>query len=276
VRRQLRIDHADLLEPHDHVAWYGESTDDLYAVATAALADGALRNEKLMLVADDPQAERLAAIDDLDELLGTRQLELHSIEEVYGSSGQFSQSTQLETFEGVLADALTDGYTGIRVVADNTRLASGDEQDFRRWMCWEQVTDRFQSTFNVTGVCYFDARRLSAERKADLAAVHPVRSTSGVEPPFSFIVDGDAVAVTGTLDTWSVSRLQRVLDAAPEDEPLVVDLAGAEFVDHRALMALNAIASPTRPVRVRRAPAIIRELASMLELATPDLTFERA
>jgi anti-anti-sigma regulatory factor len=274
VRRQLRIDDAGTLEPHDHVAWYGEGTDGLYEVATTALAHGAHRNEKLLLVAEKPEAARLSALEDLDLLLGTGQLELHSIEAVYGSSGEFSHSRQLETFEGVLADALTDGYTGIRVVADNTPLASGEEQDFRRWMCWEQVTDRFQSTFSVTGVCYFDSRRLSRERRADLAAVHPLRSTNGVEPPFLLAADGDAVSVTGTLDAWSAEQLQRVLDTAPDDEPLVVDLSRAEFVDHRGLMALNAAASPTRPIRVRQAPPIIRQLASMLELATPNLTFE--
>jgi hypothetical protein len=274
VRRQLRIDDVGVLEPHDHVAWYGEGTDDLYEVATTALADGARRNEKLMLVAEDPDAERLRSIDDLDRLLATGQLELNSIAEVYGSSGAFSPTAQLETFEGVLSDALTDGYTGIRVVADNTPLACGDEQDFQRWMCWEQVTDRFQSTFNVTGVCYFDSRRLSEERRGDLASVHPIRSAIGVEPPFSFAVDGDAVSVTGTLDAWSSERLQRVLGTTPDDGPLIVDLSRAEFVDHRALMALNAASSSRRPVRVRRAPRIIRELASMLELDTPHLSFE--
>jgi hypothetical protein len=274
VRRQLRIDDPSALEPHDHVAWYGEGTDELYEVATTALAAGARRNEKLMLVAEDPDVERLRAIDDLDALLATGQLELHSIAEVYGSSGTFSAAAQLETFEGVLSDALSVGYTGIRVVADNTPLACGDEQDFRRWMHWEQVTDRFQSACNVTGVCYFDSRRLSEQRRGDLASIHPVRSVSGVEPPFSFSVDGDAVSVTGTLDAWSSERLQRVLGTTPEDEPLVVDLSRTEFVDHRALMALNAASSSRRPVRVRRAPQIIRELASMLELDTPHLSFE--
>jgi anti-anti-sigma regulatory factor len=274
VRRQLRIHDASALEPHDHVAWYGQGTDDLYELAAIALADGARRNEKLMLVAEEPEAERLASIDELDRLLAGGQLELHSIDEVYGSSGALSHSAQLKTFERVLADALTDGYTGMRVVADNTPLASGDEQDFHRWMCWEQVTDRFQSTFSVTGVCYFDSRRLSEERLTDLAAVHPVRSANGVEPPFSFVVDGDRVSVTGTLDTWSAERLQRVLDTTPAKEPLVIDLMRTEFVDHHGLRALCAAASPTRPLRVRHAPPIVRELVSMLELASPELTFE--
>jgi hypothetical protein len=274
VRRQLRLDDPSLLEPHDHVAWYGERTDDLYALARTALDAGARREEKLMFVAADPDPERLSGIPELERLLATRQLEVQSIDAVYGANGAFNHASQLATFEAVLADALTDGYTGIRVVADNTRLASGDAPEFADWLCWEQVTDAFQSNFNVTGVCYFDRGALSDERQLDLASLHPVRSDAGVEPPFSFFIDGDAVAVTGTLDMWSSQRFRRVLAATPEDRPLIVDLAKAEFVDHRALLALSAVASPARPVRVRHAPATIRQLPSMLELETPQLSFE--
>jgi hypothetical protein len=273
VRRQLRIESARALEPHDHVAWYGEGPDDLYAVASTTLAEGARRREKLMFVAEQPDAASLD-VDGLDQLLHSGQLELHTVEHVYGSSGAFSSAQQLKTFEGVLADALTEGYTGIRVVADNTALASGDEAHFELWLQWEQVSDRFQSDFSVTGVCYFDSRELSDERLADLASVHPLRSTNGAEPEFSFIADADAVTVRGTLDVFSADRLQRVLATAPYDRPLVVDLSGAEFVDHRALMALNDAASARRPVRLREAPAIIRELQWMLQLPTAHLSFE--
>jgi anti-anti-sigma regulatory factor len=263
-----------VLEPHDHVAWYGEGSEDLYALASVALADGARRGEKLMLVAEDPDPQRLAAIGDVERLLASGQLELHTTDTVYGSSCTFSPARQLETFEGVLADALSDGYTGMRVVADNTPLASADEEGFRRWLCWEHVADQFQSTFSVTGVCYFERDALSHERKADLASLHPVRRTNGVETPFCLFADGDAVSATGTLDLFSADRFRRLLEAAPEDRPLVVDLSRAEFVDHRALLLLSAAASRTRPVHVRGTPPLIRELASVLDLAAPYLSFE--
>ena len=252
----------------------GHGSDELYSLASTALAEGARRNEKLMFVAEDPDLGRLQEIGDLDQLLATGQLEVQSVEAVYGGSGAFSHTAQLATFEAVLADALAAGYTGIRVVADNTSLAAGDDAGFRRWLRWEQVTDRFQSNAKVTGICYLDSRKLSSDRRADLAAVHPVRSVTAPPTPFSFVVDGDAVFVTGTLDFWSEDQFQRLLRAAPDDGPLTLDLSGAEFVDHRALLALNAAATPTRPVRISHASHLFRQLKTTLDVPMPHLRFE--
>lgn len=274
MRRQLRVHRADSLEPHDHVAWYGDGADDLYALASVALAAGARRNEKLMFVAHDPDPDLLGDPSEFERLLAVGQLEVADIGEVYGSWSSFDAADQLATFEGVLADALERGYSGIRVVADNTSLVNGDEKGFRRWLAWEQVSDRFQSQANVTGICYFDRGILSEDRQSDLASLHPVCGESTVEPSFSFFVDGDAVAVTGALDAWSAEQFRRILDASPEGSALVVDLSHAEFVDHRALLALNSIATAERPVHIRRAPSILREMPSLLAIATPHLCFE--
>jgi anti-anti-sigma regulatory factor len=86
--------------------------------------------------------------------------------------------------------------------------------------------------------------------------------------------DGEAISATGTLDLWSAAQFRRVLDTTPDDGPLVVELSGAEFVDHQALLALNAVASATRPVRIRGARPTVRKLASLLDLAMPHLRFE--
>jgi hypothetical protein len=270
----MRVTHADVLEPHDHVAWYGDGSDDLYELAAAALAAGARRNEKLMFVSEAPDPERLSGVTALDQLLDSGQLELVATDDVYGDWGTFSAASQLATFEGVLAQALADGYTGIRVVADNTSFARGDDECFERWLSWEQVTDRFQAQSNVTGICYFEPGAMSPERQTDIASIHPVCSARTVEPPFSFFVDGDAVSVTGTLDAWSAGQFTRILDTSPPGETLVVDLSQADYVDHRALLALNAAASATRPVRIRHASGLIRRLPTMLSVATPHLCFE--
>lgn len=274
MRRRLRVNRADALEPHDHVAWYGDGVDDLYALAGVALAAGARRNEKLMFVARRPDAELLGGLGDTSRLLESGQLEIADVDDVYGSSGSFSPESQLATFEGVLAQALYDGYSGIRVVADNTPLASGDDARFRSWLEWEQVTDRFQSRSDVTGICYFDRGALGEDRLSDLASLHPVCAAGNVEPPFSFFVDGDAVAVTGALDAWSADQFRRILDAAPDADALVLDLSDTEFVDHRALLALNEVASARRPVRIRDAPSIVRRMPSLLSISTPHLSFE--
>jgi hypothetical protein len=82
VRRQLQVEDAARLEPHDHVAWYGDGSTDLYALAGTALAAGARRNEKALFVAEDPDPTRLVDVGDLDGLVDAGRLELHAIEEV--------------------------------------------------------------------------------------------------------------------------------------------------------------------------------------------------
>jgi hypothetical protein len=268
------VNDGAMLEPHDHVFWCGQSTDDLYRLANSALAAGARRGEKLMFVAEEPDAERLGEIEGLEGLLERKQLELLEIEAVYGTPAKFDHDSQLATFEAVLSDALADGYTGIRVVADNTPFARLDEQGFRRWLRWEQVTDRFQAASNVTGICYFAREDLNEERHADLAALHPVRSAGSREPVFSFVVSGESIAAGGTLDSWSAEQFTRILETAPDDRPLVIDLSATEFVDHRGLLALNAAASAMRPVRIRKARPIIRELLPLLEVPTDHLHFD--
>jgi hypothetical protein len=274
MRRRLSVKDADALEPHDHVAWYGDGTADLYALAAAALAAGARRREKLMFVAEDPDAELLARIGDLDGLLDSAQLEVVAIADVYGDWNTFDAATQLRTFEEVLAGALADGYTGIRVVADNTPLVREGEDSFRRWLAWEQLTDDFQANCAVTGICYFDRGALSVERQGDLAALHPVRSASSVEPPFTLFADDDAVALSGTLDVFSAAQFRRLLGAGMDGRPFVLDMSEADFADHRAVLALNDAASAERPVRIRGAAPTLRKLPALLRVATPYLRFE--
>jgi hypothetical protein len=276
VRRQLTPADASSLQPHDHALWSGSCEDDLYELATTALAAGARRNEQLLFVAVDPDPNGLQRIDDLELLLASGQLQLHAVEAIYGAAHSFSQTQQLETFKGVLDDALAAGYTGIRVVADNTPLvADAREENYLSWLRWEQLTDSFQAASRVTGICYFDDRAVGDERLADLAALHPVRAAHAVQPAFTIFSDEGAVLATGTLDLWSAGRFTRVLGAMPTDRPLVVDISRAEFVDHRALLALNDAATAARPVRIRGASRVVSEFPSLLGLPTPHLQFEQ-
>lgn len=277
MRRQLTSADPRSLQPHDHVFWSGDGADGLYDLASTALAAGARRNEQLLFVAVDPDAARLAGVGDLELLLDRGQLQLHAVEAIYGASGSFSQTKQLETFQGVLDEALAAGYSGIRVVADNTPLvADTGEAGYDSWLRWEQLTDRFQAASQVTGICYFDGCALDDERLADLAALHPVRPANAVQPAFTFFSDDGAVSVTGALDLWSAERFERALSTTLRDEPLVLDLSRAQFVDHRALLALNDVATAARPVRIRGASRVVSEFPSLLSLPTPHLAFEPA
>lgn len=242
MRRRMSVDDARGLRPHDHAVWFGDGPGELHAMASGMLAEGLRRHEKLMFIAPEPDPAGLVGLGDVEWLLAKGWLEAVSVESVYGDGRTFSAATQLAAFQSVLSDALADGYSGIRVVADNTPLADGSDEQFERWLAWEQMTDHFQAAASVTGVCFFDRTALSRQRQADLAALHPVRGAGTVEPPFSLFVEGDAVLVVGSLDVGAGGQLRRLLATLDLERHPVLDLSGALLVDDDALLALAELA----------------------------------
>jgi hypothetical protein len=247
MRRRASVESAAQLRPHDHTIWFGEGPEQLYEMASEAFIEGIGRNEKLMLVADGADASRLQGFD-VQQLLDMGQLEIHDVSDVYGSGG-FSASAQLATFRGVLADAQANSYSGIRVVADNTSLAQGDDADFQRWLAWEQLTDHFQAESMVTGICFFDRTTLSVERLGDLAALHPMRAnTESVEPPFSLFADRDSVLLVGSLSESTGNQLRRLLATVDLTLKPALDLSAAHLLDDSALLVIAEFASAERPL----------------------------
>jgi hypothetical protein len=86
--------------------------------------------------------------------------------------------SQLASFETTLAGALRDGYTGIRVAADNTSMVK-DPERLAAWLGWEERAEAFMDTNPVTGLCGFDVRRTGAETLQTLEGIHRVRAPQG-------------------------------------------------------------------------------------------------
>jgi hypothetical protein len=252
-----------MLRPHDHTAWFGDGRAELYAMASEALAEGLRRNEKLMFVAHQPDVSLLQGFG-AERLIADGQLELVEVEAVYGRGTDFNASEQLATFRRVLDDALADGYSGIRVVADNTPLVKGDEESFGRWLAWEQLTDHFQADSMVTGICLFDRTALSVERLADLGALHPVRKPAGSrEHSFTLFVDRDSVLLIGSVGADSSDQLRRLLASIDFKQKPVVDLSAAHLLDNEALLALVEFASSERPLTLRGNDHLRRRVESL-------------
>ncbi len=248
MRRRSGVDNAAELRPHDHALWFGDGSTELYAMASDALAEGARRNEKLIFIAAKPDGSKLSGID-VDRLLADGQLELLEVDAVYGGGTTFSAAAQLAAFQRVLGDALVDGYSGIRVVADNTTLAQGDEESFARWLAWEHLTDQFQAASMVTGICCFDRSAISAARQADLTALHPMR-VSAEAGELALFADRDAVILIGSLGADCTDNLRRLLATVDFERDPIFDLSAAHLRDDEALRVLAAFASADRPLRL--------------------------
>ncbi|HYA45121.1 MAG TPA: MEDS domain-containing protein, partial [Acidimicrobiales bacterium] len=188
----------------------------------------------------------LAGLESLDLLMSTGALTVTTTGDVYGTGDAFEPTGQLAAFRELLSRALSDGYTGIRVVADNTPLVRGSDESFDRWLRWEHEADHFQAANPVVGVCFFDREQLADEPLAALATMHPIVSGTPDESLFRAFMDNGVLQLAGELDAFGADRLRRVLTAAPPGGELVIDLSEVTFVDHRATQVLLELAGSIR------------------------------
>src|SRR5579859_8254196 len=107
------------LRPHDHVGWAFSGPSEFDALAMAFLTEGAALGEQLMYVAPDPSP---ATARGLRDAFGAGTVQVASVAEVYGPSAMVDPAMQRATFATALAQALGNGFTGIRVAADNTPM----------------------------------------------------------------------------------------------------------------------------------------------------------
>lgn len=271
MRRRCNTSDASDFWLHDHVAWSGDGPGAFDRLAVSAFSTAAARGERMILVSDSPDPHQLAGLEDLAGLMERGALQLATIEDTYREI--LDPAAQLAIFEQQLDGALAAGHTGLCVVADNSRLVDGSDEQFAAWLAWEATTEWLQAHRPVTGVCYFDRQTVPSDRLADLAAIHPVLSTDFEKPSFQLFVDDDAVAVVCELDTSCAEQLRRVFSSLPKRPDLVLDFSGVEFIDHRALLILNEVAGAGDGLAVRGAKPIVQRIWRFLDVARPALEF---
>jgi len=211
------------MRPHDHIGWAFTGPDEFANAAREFLQEGLELGERLLFVAGDPAED---AYQRLARSFAGNELQVASIAEVYGASGIVDAYAQRATFAATLTQALVDGYTGIRVAADNTSLVQSPER-LKAWMHWELVADRFMSENRVTGLCGFDRAAVNVDTLRHLVTLHPLSSAAEPLPQFRLFVGTDGLCLEGDVDDFAIGHLQRALDILPKGTPAVVDLARA-------------------------------------------------
>jgi hypothetical protein len=121
-----------------------------------------------MFVVDNPVVEQWPK-----DLVDRGDLVIASIADIYGPDRKVVAASQRETFAGALAEALSEGYTGIRVAADNSSLVDTPER-LQTWLEWEDEADRFMAENPVTGLCAFDQTRVGSAHLSDVMGTHRV------------------------------------------------------------------------------------------------------
>jgi ABC-type transporter Mla MlaB component len=251
--------------------WCGDGPRELHDLAVAVFSAALRRHERMLFVAEEPRPQWLSALGDVEGLVARGALQLLPVADIYREGADPRQ--QREQFEGELDRALADGYAGLCVVADNSRLVGTTDAQFQAWLTWEAAADALQAERAVSGLCYFDRGRVPSPRLADLAAVHPVRCRTIAAPAFQVFTeqDEDVLRVTGDIDGIAADQIRRVIGATVAATARDLDFSEVGFVDHRGLLVLEEVARSTRPVRVRRASGIVARLWQLLDVPSPAL-----
>lgn len=260
------------MRPHDHIGWVFDSPAGFDALALPFLAEGAALGERLMYVAADPGPGAAAS---LRVLSGLRAVQIASTAEIYGASGVVDAASQRATFASALADALAEGFTGIRVAADNTPLVTDDSR-LASWLRWEVIADRFISENQVTGLCAFNGQQVDTNRLRHLATLHPLSSRESPVPQYRLFADAGNLYAEGYLDSSAVSQIQLALDVLPPKTGVVIDLVTATLMSRAPLAGLRQLCDADVTVTIRGEPSALDELAAAGLLSGEHLILEPA
>ena len=151
--------------PTGHGGWFYSGLAAFEGGAAHFLAQGVWRRERVLYVAEDPGVRRWPR-----QLVDEGVLVLGAAEDLYAPLRAGELNAQRGVFENAVADALRDGFVGIRVAADNTRMVI---DDLERWVEWESVAGAFIAANPVTGLCGFDRSRLSLDDTHAMMHLHP-------------------------------------------------------------------------------------------------------
>lgn len=123
--------------------------------------------------------------------------------------------------------ALSDGYTGVRVLADTTPLANAVTRE--RLSRWELNLGSVVTEYPMTVVCAIQPGEVDKNVAADLASLHTAVDGTVPTPLASIRLTRDTVFVRGELDSTNSHLLELALAEVAGD--VTVDLNDVTFID---------------------------------------------
>lgn len=259
--------------PRDHVCWVYRDDDGLAAAAVDFLAGGRVRGERLLGVGDravDALHRDPTALGGIAGLVAAGALSTMTVEEAYVAAGGFTAERQRAFYDRATRRALADGYTGLRVVADVTALATdaGTRDELVRW---EHLADQFIAQGpGMSAMCAY-RDDVPAGVLGSAGGVHPLVHAAPGTVPFRLFFDGDGLALSGDVDTLSAERLGRILATSPTGGSTVaLDLADLRFAGVAACRVLarwaRTLAARGVALEMLNAPPLLARMRHVLAL----------
>lgn len=253
----------------DHLCWVDGDPGAYRPRLAEFLAEGLERGLRVAYLGPGSAGElreHLGRFADVGPVRARAAIQVIPVEKIYGGRGPVDPAKVIKKYAAATQRALTDGYRGLRVSADVTDLVRAPEQQDAFARC-EFLLERYSSRHPLSAMC---AYRLDlGDAVTQFACLHAV-VPEGLTPFQVFACDDGAVGLLGEFDVACQAAFERAMQRihpAPDDARLVFDMSAVRYMDHRALLTLDAFAQKCQvPVVVRSMPQIVRRVARVLDL----------
>lgn len=271
IRRRGVADSPAGPEPFGHLGWGYRDRAEFLRAATDFLADGLRRGQLAQFVGEGSRAELL---DELSAVMpGARhdpRLRVSAIAEFYGvPAGQsLDPQTAVAAMVETVREAVDEGYTGLRAVADDTSLVR-DPEDRKAFARYEFLMDRAMVDLPIAGMCAYDLTALGDDANL-LLCLHPVVGAGSVDFRL-FAQPGADFALEGAIDAAGAEvfadALRQVWPQVSCRE-VVVDVERLDYLDHNELLSLDDCARQAGGrITLRGAGSVVRRLVDLMRPA---------
>ena len=271
--------HGPADSPHDlglngHACWkFSELEGDFRDAAVAFLAEGQELGQRLVFVGG---ADAEAVVRDLEptsSMVKTGELGVMPFDAVYPGGRRMANQAQWAAYAGATDQALADGFTGLRVLAEVTSLASDGQGTLEDHAGWETYADRHMVHVPLAALCCFDQAVVPEDTLARIASAHPVSDRRlGQHVPFHLYAEVDALSLAGEVDATCASVLERLLRAGDDQDSgdVVLDLGGLDFIEHVGIMTIaqhaRRLSDTDRGLSLRNEPPLYDRISKLLGL----------
>ncbi len=240
VRNHGNVASAAGISAGDHVCWAYETDEDFFAAGAAFLADGLAAGERLVFTASLTPAELAARIGPLGldpDLAGERALLLRTSGELYSPEFHNTPAGSMHAFEQLCTQAIADGYSGVRVLGESTRLVA--DRSYLGQLRHEHLAEaRMAGGLPLTALCAYNRRVLGDGGIADIAALHPLVHGPASLSERHLFFDGETLVLTGYVDSTSCPQMRRLLATVTVTGSAFLDVSELDFIDARGLHTL--------------------------------------
>jgi PAS domain S-box-containing protein len=230
------------LKQSDHVCSIYETRGEQLAVSVAFIIDGLARGERWSYIVDDSTIEEVvqalsAAGVDVEQARQRSALRILTRQDTCLSTGEFVPQALFDFLRQAEAEALADGFSGLRQMGEMTWML-GPEPGCDRLIEFEVLVDQWIANSKTVGMCHYNRPRFDAPCIHDVIRTHPLVILGDQLCPNPYHKSPESVLSTDQTGTtpefkakqldWWIAKLKRASSAEQAREHALEELKQSE------------------------------------------------